>query len=348
MRHIVSTRNILTGTAIAVLSLLVFTSSAMAAHGPLTGEIEVTNDRFRPVTVWLDGQSVATLAPQARKVLRSVPNGVRVLEFAGPRGRAQVERVTVRINKRVSYRVAPVRGQALIKNKSGVDVRLVLDGQDLGRLNTGANVSTGPMRPGTYELVAKPMGEFRGAPPMRRTIRISQGETQKVRLKHYLARVSVTNTARGPARLFVNGAPAGRVQPGASLSIADLAPGKVELSLRRRGDVLASTSMRLAPGGTAAWTPAIVRVGSLDVTNRSRRTVTVTVGGQRIGALMPGQSRVVSDLRPGSIRVIATTPGGRRVVTEERVVAGRVAAVDVNMRGAGIDSHRVRPVSHTF
>ena len=88
----------------ALAALLSTVAGAAAAHGPtpddrplpalpgpLVGAIEITNERDRPVQIYVDGRFAVEVRPRTTDVIERVPNGVRLVSYMGGGGRGPEE-----------------------------------------------------------------------------------------------------------------------------------------------------------------------------------------------------------------------------------------------------------------
>lgn len=323
---------------------LLFTSAAQAAS-PLDGRIRIVNERMAPVKVSIDGERFTRLAPGERRVFRDVPNGVRLLEVHDGRTQRRSTdmdraRVSVPIKGVAVYRVEARFGQAKVINDSGVRMRMKLNGRDLGVAGPGQVMESWPLPPGRHTVVAQPAGRHhRHGHPMTRTVQVRRGDMAQVRFGAWHGQVTVTNPFDFRVRLIVDGERIDRLQPGESRVLARQVPGSHRLQLKRRGRMLADTTLRVAPGQRAVWTPVNRRLGDLQVSNVTGHRVRVMIDGRDMGRLRAGESRTYTDLDAGLHTVSFARRG--RVIEERRV---RIRAYDVAevvaARPAGRAPHR--------
>lgn len=341
-------RNAITRKMPVCLSILAFGllfSSFAHARSPLDGRLRIVNERMAPVKISIDGERSTRLAPGERRVFRDVPNGVRLVEVYDTRARRRssdrdTARVAVPINGVGVYRVEARFGQAKVINDSGVRMRLMVDGRELGVAAPGQAMESWPLRPGQYTVVARPAGRHqRHGHPISRVVNVRPGHAAPVRFGAWHGQVTVTNPFDFRAGLFVDGERIDRLAPGESRVLARQVPGAHRMQLKRRGRLLADTTVRVAPGQRAAWTPVNRRLGDLQVRNVTGHRVRVTVDGRDMGRLGAGESRTFTDLSAG-LHTVAFSRRGR-VIEERRV---RIRAYDVAevvaARSAGRAPHR--------
>ena len=183
-------------TSLFTLTLATFLllGGVAQARTSLDGKIRIDNGRMDTVSVRIDGERVGRIGPGATRLFAHVPNGVRLVQINGPGSAVNVSRVPVPIHATARHRVAPIAGHALIRNKSEVAVRIKLDGKYVGTIARNRSLETKRMRPGAYELVAKPTNsDLRRAPALRQTLFIKAGQRAEVALGPWYASVTVTN-----------------------------------------------------------------------------------------------------------------------------------------------------------
>jgi len=237
---------------------------ARGPAGPLTGELLVDNDRRGPLMVYIDGQRVGEVRPRQGRVFTGVLNGVRVVSW-GSDGRFESEEIRVGVGQRAAIRVAPRFGTAVIRNQSGLDVRLSLepDGhdawrprsrdRDLGNLRDGRQLETTPLPPGDYRLTATPTGRHKRLTPVTLRVRIVPGDARAITLEPYFARVTVENPFPHQVTVWINNTPGARIGPRQRLAVDDVLPGLVTLELRHQGQTLAEGAVELQPGQHFHW-----------------------------------------------------------------------------------------------
>lgn len=311
-------------TLFCLVTLLVSTGAAHARHSSLDGRIKVHNERQRAVRVLIDGEFAGRVGPGKTKMLRHVPNGVRLLEVEGRRPRGdRMHKVSVPVDGTIGFVVKARRGAAEVVNNSGVRMRVTIDGRRVGTVSPGRRVTTDRMRPGRYELVARPVGH--GLPAdqvLRRTVHIKAGHTKMVNLGAWHATMEIRNPLDRRAKVFIDGRRVGRLRGGDVLTTARMAPGRHTVELRKRGEVVARSIVRLSPGEFERVRPAVLQ-GSVRVTNPHHRSVEVSVDGRFRGRIEGESSRVIAGLTPGTHRVTIVDRRGRATEHEVQVRAGR-------------------------
>lgn len=324
-------------TMLLSLSLMVGATGAAQARptpvpppvslpGPLTGAIEITNERHRPVEVYIDGTFAIELPGLTTRTLPEIPNGVRLVSY-GNRRDFQTDRVEVRIDRKVALRIAPLRGQVTVRNTSGLPMRITLDDIDLGVVAPDREVMSPALPAGNYVVTATPRD--RGLRPQYQDVLVRPGETSLVTLRPLFASLRVDNPFPHPVNVFVDGRRETKVDRFASVVIPDLEPGRVSLEMRYRGERLVAEVVELAAGAEARWVPRPLILGTIEVYNPTGSHVTVTLGEGHEGfALKPGE-RKSATVEAGPVRVQLMTRDGRTIVHEVRVREGRTERFDV-------------------
>lgn len=293
---------------------------------PLTGSIEITNERQRPVEVYIDGTFALELPGLTTRTLPEIPNGVRLVSY-GNRRDFQTDRVEVRIDRKVALRIAPLRGLVTVRNTSGLPMRITLDDIDLGVVAPDREVMSPELPAGTYVVTATP--RERGLRPQYQDVMVRPGETSLVTLRPLFAALRVDNPFPHQVNVFVDGRRETKVDRFASVVIPDLEPGRVSLEMRHRGERLVAEVLELSAGAEARWVPRPLRLGTLEVYNPTGSHVTVTLGEGHEGfALKPGERKSTA-LEAGPVRVQLMTRDGKTVVHEVRVREGRTERFDV-------------------
>lgn len=313
-----------TPLAIAALTSL-FTVGMAHARDSLDGTLRIENQRWQPVTVSIDGERVTRLGPGEAREFRDVPNGVRLVRVDGQRGADDRARVAVPIEGVAVYRVEALFGQAHIINDSGVRMRIVLDGRELGVAAPGQAIESWPLPPGGYTVEARPADRRHadGSALVQR-FDIRRGEQPRIGLGAWHATLHVYNPFPFAANLWVEGDRVAQLAPRETRVFARQAPGALRVEFKRDGRLLASDVMRVAPGGEAKWAPVDAARGELRVGNRTGVRARVSVDGRDHGELRDGDVRLIAGLEPG-VHLVTLSAGGR-VIEQERV---RVEAHDV-------------------
>jgi hypothetical protein len=307
--------------------------------GPLTGSLEISNERHRPIEVYIDGSFAIELPAQTTRVLREIPNGVRLVSYGSRQAGYQTDRVEIRIDRKAALRIAPLRGYASVRNTTMMPLRISLGDLDLGTLAPGREVLSPAMPAGAYVLTATPLG--RGLRPQVQDVVIRPGETAQIDLRPFTATVIVDNPFPHGVNLLVDGNRVARLDRFGSTRLEDLMPGRVNFELRHRGERLVVETLDLVPGAELRWRPEAIRFARLEVVNPTGSRITVRVDGADEFMLRPGTSRILDQLRPGLVRVQLINQDGRTVMHEVPLRPGAVERFEVPR--VWVQSTLVRP-----
>lgn len=302
-------------------------------RGPLTGSIEVTNERNRLVQLYVDGRFALEIAPRSTAVLPDVPNGIRLVAYGDRDHRFQVDKVEVRVDRRSSLRIASLRGIALIKNDSGIAMRVVFGDSDLGTLQPGQDISSPPLMEGTYTLTYQPR-DAHGIPARNERVSIQAGETARVSLAPFFAALTVRNPFPFDVSLFLDGQRIAKLDRFAELRLDTLRPGHVAAELRaKHNKVMVANVVDLDAGRMTRWEPQVARYGDIQVVNPGRFPVRIQMGGMTGFRLGAGESRFFSNLDAGRIDIQVTLDDGRVVMHAAEIRAGERAVFEVPAGG---------------
>ncbi len=125
--------------------------------GPLVGAIELSNERDRPVAIYLDGRFAIEVGARSTTVLEDVPNGTRLVSYPvshrGPEPRWQTDRVEVREGRRTALRIARLRDATLVvTNPFARKVGVWIDGHRATRLGRHESERIGGLEPGRVRV----------------------------------------------------------------------------------------------------------------------------------------------------------------------------------------------------
>jgi len=330
-------------TALTALAVLL-TAGTASAKSRLDGQLKITNDRMAPLNIRIDGVARGTIPAQSTRTLFHVPNGIRIVKLTGPRGHKTVREVSVPPRKATFMRVAPIFGRAKLVNRTGLTIKVNLDGRYFATLADGQKMKTGPMRAGNYRLTAVPVGKRYNAPTMQRNLKIVPGAPNRIRFDRYLSTLKVTNPYQRGARLFIDGRNMGRVRAGQTLVFGDMMPGNHSIAFKRRGRLLSNNTITLGMGTARSFAPKVARFGSLRVTNHFHRRAKIVIGGQQLGTLAPGETRLFTNLPAGRLEGFAKVKRGGKHYFSTQVRGNDVARVAIG-HGAKTRPVPVRPAS---
>jgi len=331
-------------TITLALAALLMTGAAASAHGPddrpapvdvpgpLVGSIELTNERDRPVQIYVDGRFALELRARTTDAIERVPNGIRLVSYigAGVRegARWQTDRVEVREGRRSSLRIAPLRGQVAIVNSAEVDLQLTLGDIELGLVKAGRELLSPPLPEGNYRLSAAPVGWNRMKPQLQ-DVTIVAGETVRADIRSFAATLVVSNPFPRRVTVWIDGARITRLERMESERIGRLQPGRVLVELRDDRRVLASEMVELVPGRETYFAPQPIRFGALEVRNPTREPVRVTLDNSAGFRLAPGAVRTFDNLAAGNLTIQLTSEDGRIVKHQAQIIGGETNRFEV-------------------
>ena len=324
---------------------LVWSGSAFAAPTSLDGRIKVNNQRHVPSDVTIDGERMGRVPAGSSRIFENIPNGVRMVSLSSLTGFGRKAQLNVPVRGTAAIKLAPLTGKALIRNRSDVSLRIFVAGQNLGILKKGQSVKTPAMVYGRYKVIAKPVsGWASGGIAMVKNIDIKVGESTRVSLGKWSASVKVTNDTAFGVVLFMNGTRVSRLKRGDTILVDNQLPGRHTLSIRKKGGVVASTQLEVAPGSTGVWAPRHVVVrpafapgprvgaankwapigkGKLTVKNRASQPLTLTLGGKKLGKLTPGQKRTFNNIPAGSYKLTGRYATGKSERMQVEIQSGK-------------------------
>ncbi len=345
---------LLAASALLALALAAQGGSALAAPTSLDGRLEVINDRGAPVTVTVDGDYAGVVAAHGVRVFAPLDNGVRVVRYTSPGAPAHDQQVTVPIGGKASLRIAPRVGSARITNRSGVPLRVRLDGQRLGRLQPGATLESTPLPAGTYTLTASPAHRRRGhrgalaGVALNRTLTIRAGLVTDATFEPLVGALEVRNPSPHELAVYVDGARAATVAGFGAVVLAGQLPGPHELSLRGRGRILTADRVDVVAGARQLWAPAVARLGQLRVTNHTGRPYRLRVGRMRPVLVAAGATHMIGQLPPGTHTIEAIPRRGATMRTQVDVLADQVSEVSLAQPLPAHRLHGPAPVQLRF
>jgi hypothetical protein len=137
-------------------------------------------------------------------------------------------------------------------------------------------------------------------------------------------RVLVHNPNDFGVQVIVSGAARGSVGPRGTLVVSDVPAGRAHVAVRAPGGATVDANLRVLPGGTARWEPALF-TGAIQVRNNNPYAMRVFIDGRKVGKLHGHESRTYAGLAPGSHVVELRGKHGVRVAHTMVVRAADVA-----------------------
>ena len=313
------------------LALLIAPAASAATR--LDGELIVENNRFRAATIYLDNVRKGKVAPREALLLRHVPNGLRLLRFDSPGLPARTVEVRVKPRQKANFLIKAELGTAAVRNRSGISMRIALNGRSVGVVANGERLKLGAMQPGHYRVTASPVESFGvKTPTIIRDLHVVAGARAKVRIGAYLGAIEVTNPFHERVSLFVNHRKVAKLGPRATMVLPNQVPGTHAMTLRFKRRVLAEGSLTVPVGATIAWKPQVRVRGKLRVTNVGRRPLRLELDGRRLGKLVPGETRTFVDLPLGLHNLTVSRNNGMVRTRQVNIRRHMIAAVEVGRR----------------
>ncbi len=304
------TKTIVISLALVIVAL--FAYSPVMAKSILDGELAVKNSRTKTVTIDIDGRRTVRLAPGARRILRNIPNGVRIVTIRGRHGPPLEKRISVPVQGRAKLKVIPRTGTAQIKNDSSIRMRVSINNRSIGTVAPGSQLLADILPPGIHTLRAVPVrARLARAGVISRTFRVHAGQQTRVSLGQFFGRVEITNPYNRRVALWVDGERLTGLSPRETFVVDSLKPGTHTVELRKRGRSLSVNTIRLGVGQVASWTPRAAHNGRISIANRSGSRVKVSIDDARFQFVRPGRSAVFNQLEPGRHEVSIYHRNGR-------------------------------------
>lgn len=295
-----------------------------------TGALVVRNATIDPLTLHVDGVTVAELAPEGtwegevrvgRHDLLAVNRPLDVVHSRG---------VEVLAGRESRWLVRQRYGALLVTNGTRRPATVLVDGRPVGEVPPQAEQRFATVPEGRRSVAAV---DPRGAVIESQTLAFQEGAVVRwsvaapVETAPPPARLEVFNDSGLALTVYRDGFPLGPVAPFAVTRFEGQPPGLARLVARDlRGDVLAEEALTLAPAGVARWHVAVATC-QVRVENRSPERYMVTIDGRHVGPVEPTRAHVYAGIRPGAHRLEARPVEGG-VVRERDVVCPPGGAVE--------------------
>jgi hypothetical protein len=170
-----------------------------------------------------------------------------------------------------------------------------------------------------------------------------------VSIKAFYGAIKVKNPHDRRVALVLDGRRVGRIGAFDDMTIAQLEPGIHHLTLRKRGRTLAHAELRVTAGQVAAWSPRVEHRGRLQVSNRAKRGVSVSIEGIGSRWIEPGDSVTFMGVSAGTAHMTVVRRRGK--IEERTVHIPRRGTARVNIKGnqrirVASRQGRIRVVAH--
>ncbi len=324
MKRAVSRRLVRLCSLIFAGLLGVMSSPALAAHGT----ISITNARSRVVQVTIDKTYRGEVSAGKRRTF-SAGLGRSVVEIRAPGGSLLTrEVVDVRPGRVIALSASPSSGHVRVENRSGADLRLLIDGESRGSLLIGRSKEL-ELRTGRHEIVATYRQHGAERTLQTSTMVLQRGELDSIVLRPAdTTRVRIENETGRRAAVRIDGEARGTLEDGKS-RLFEVTPGPHRLALMVGERELDGTTLDARRYADNAFI-AEVRLGELVVVNPLPIPVEVTVNGgreRRVAAMGRASFR---RLEPGRVTVTITRETGESLLSAEaRIRAGDDTSVTV-------------------
>ena len=326
---------------LGALALLVSTSTMAAS--PLDGSIRIINKRSQAISVSVDGRQSYQVAAKSKATLKQVPNGLRWVVIKGAGAPTETRELAVHPNQRSKMRVAPIMGRAQVINNASLSMQVFLNGRTV-TLASGQSWTSPPLEIGRHLLRTQPTQAWaRRGKGSERAFTVVANRTKSVTIGKWFGSLSVNNPFPVRTTLMVDGKAVKELRAGQSTLLTRQLPGKHQVSLRHGPRTLSAATLKLTRGQRRNWVPDTSRLGSLKLTNTTRRTLIIEVAGQRLGQLAPGATGVFAAVPAGTQTIIAFPRNrrGKRIKQTVRVArAGTTRAVLAPRRQTAAVWHR--------
>lgn len=300
--------------SLLLLLLCVLSPGVAWAWAAPAASLQIRNDRLIAATLVVDGRSVGQIPAESSRDFSLEP-GSRSVRLYVDRGQPVVkETLVLHPGEREALRVPPWEGRLEVRNRTGRDGRLFLDGQDQGPLLAGAERRL-VREPGTVLVELRDgvrlLDEGRSSvQPGLLTVFVAEQAP--------VAELLVSNPLPIPVLVGLGDRAPLVLQPGERRRVEGLAPGTLRVDIERLdGREIRSLSLRLEP-----WEPTVLQVpvpgdGLLRLVNRGETPVEVLLDG-----------RVLAYLGAGRDQTLGLPTGRQRLVLRE-VRTGRVLGAEV-------------------
>lgn len=262
--------------------LLAVTAWARAADArPPDATLFIENLRFVSVQVSVDGHELGRMAADSRESFR-VPAGEHSLRVRTGDGRMVVaQEVRLRPNETQRVAVPPREGQLTVRNVTGRDGRLVVDGLDRGLLYSGQTRSL-VLDPGTVSVQISQPGRMLDA--ARLSLRPGERSTWNA-LAPTVSDLELRNPLPVAVGVLVEGRPEILMAPGAR-EVLRVRPGSVEVLVAQVGGrALGREQVVVDPYDGGRFVAPLPRDGFVRVINLGRDPLDVYADGRRLASL---------------------------------------------------------------
>jgi hypothetical protein len=257
---------------------------------PADGTITIDNDRFAPVGVTLDGRGMGEIAPDSRRSFR-VPAGEHALRVKDRDGQPLLARtVIVRPDSEIRLAVAPTVGELTVRNLTGRDGRLVIDGVDRGPMLAGQQRVL-RLEAGTVSVQIRQRDRVLDS--LRSNLRPGERKSWTAQAPA-TAELRVRNPLPVTIKLRVDGRDPVSIAPGQTRVLHNQTPGDTRLVVTGPdGRVLSREQVRIDPFDGASFLVPLPTVGAVRLVNLGSGTVDVYANGRRIDSISAFDNKLI-------------------------------------------------------
>ncbi len=218
-------------------------------------------------------------------------------------------------------------------NQSRLDYDIHLPTGRLGSLLGGAERRVGGLAPGALRIR---LVERQGRGSWEFTRDAVSGAWTKLEVDPLRGRLVLRNDSPEPAQIRVGERLGRRVSPGETLALDGLSPGawRVEAKLLQSHRTVAA-ALTVVAGSEVTWT--VSRESSaMEISNRTDEVMVVSIRGEQVGEVEPGETLSVRDLTTGVANLFATArDSGIGLEKDETLVPGATHHWELS-KGAGL------------
>jgi hypothetical protein len=267
---------------------------------PADGTLSIDNQRFSALVLSVDGRVLGDLPPESRRDF-PVPPGDHAVRVKTKQGRVVLAQgVVVRPNGAVHLLVAADQGKLTVRNLTGRDGRLVINGADRGTMLAGQTrviaLDPGPigvqLRQGTMVLDS-----------LRTDLRPGERESFTARAPT-TADLRVRNPLPVRVRVRVDGRAAVELAPGEERTLRGQPAGSSQLVVTGpEGVVISREQVRIDPYDGGRFMVPVPSQGALRIVNLSTSTLEVIANGRRV-ATLTGLDNTLVELPLGEVELV--------------------------------------------
>ncbi len=257
---------------------------------PANGTITIDNQRFEAVGLTVDGDPMGEIPPDSKRSFRVAPgdHAVRVKDRQGQMVLAQT--VQVRPSSDVRLVTLPDLGQLTVRNRTGRDGRLMVNGIDRGALLVGQERVV-KLEPGAFNVQLR-QGE-RVLDSQRANLRAGERKAWVAQAPD-TAELRVRNPLPVTVKVRVDERAAVSIQPGQVRTLRNQPTGPADVVvIGPDGRVLSREQVRIDPFDGGSMLVPLPTQGAVRMVNLGGGTVDVYANGRRVAAISALDNQLV-------------------------------------------------------